>query len=184
MVPSKKGLSFVAVRDYVLDRSGRAHWAAAVARLPKEDGEIIEGVVGVGWYPLDLFARVLRAVDREIGTGDLSTIAPMGRFEAERDVPTIHRVLLKMVRPAFIVEKMAELWPRYNSTGRLVVRRLGAKAVDVTLDDWSDDEALCASIQGYSERALQLAGARQLRLAQTACKARGAPACVFHAAWE
>jgi hypothetical protein len=184
MVPSKKGLSFLAVRDYVVEHAGKREWEAALDALSPDDRDVIGGVVGIGWYPLDTYARLLWAVDRRVGHGDLAAVIEMGRFEAARDVPTIHRLLLKMVKPAFIVEKMAELWPRYNSTGRLILQRLGPEAVDVTLADWSDDAALCASIQGYSERALSLAGARQVRLTQTSCRAKGASACIFRAAWS
>ena len=89
-----------------------AHFLARTA-------DAVNAVVGVRWYPLALYARLLRAIDQQIGAGDLRAIPPIGRFEAERDLPTIHRLLLKMVNPAYVVDKVAELWPRYHSTGEL-----------------------------------------------------------------
>jgi hypothetical protein len=181
--PSKKGLSLVAVRDYVLQKAGREAWASVLAALPSEDADAVSGAVGVGWYPLDLYAGLLRAVDTKLGEGDLSTIAPIARFEAERDVPTIHRLLLKMVKPAYVAEKMAELWPRYHTTGQLRIERRGDRAIDATLVDWAADEVLCLGFQSYCQRALELAGARDVRFAHSTCRARGAAECFFKVKW-
>jgi hypothetical protein len=181
--PSKKGLSFVAARDYVLQKKGREAWASVLTALPREDADAVNAVVGVGWYPLALYARLLRAVDQQLGAGDLRAIPPIGRFEAERDLPTIHRLLLKMVNPSYVVDKMAELWPRYHSTGELRIERRGDRAVDATLADWASDEALCLGFQSYCQRALELAGARDVRIAHSSCRARGADLCFFRVKW-
>ena len=181
--PSKKGLSFVAARDYILKTDGRAGWDRVLGAMAPGDAEVVGAAVGVGWYPLDLYGTFLRTIDAQLGKGDLRWIRPMAHFEAERDVPTIHRLLLKMVRPSFIVEKMSGLWPRYNSTGRLSMERRGERAVNVTLSDWSSDEVLCLSTQCYSERALELAGAKDVRIAQTTCRARGGAVCLFRIKW-
>jgi hypothetical protein len=182
-VPMKKGLSFLAARDYVKKRSGAEGWDAVLADLAPSDADTLRSMVGIGWYPLDLYARLLRVIDQRLGTGDRRIVPHVCHFEAERDVPSVHRLLLKMVKPATIVEKMAELWPRYNSTGRLIVSRRGDRAVDVTLVDWSPDDLLCAAVVAYSERALELAGARGVRIAQPRCRARGAHNCLFEIKW-
>jgi hypothetical protein len=167
----------------VIQKHGDAAWEGVLGAMDPTEANVIRSAVGVGWYPLDLYGKLLRSVDRRIGGGDLRTIPALARFEAERDLPTIHRLLLKMVKPAYIVEKMAELWPRYNSTGRLTMHRLGDRAVDVTLSDWSADEALCLAVEGYSARALELAGAKGLRIVQSRCRARGAEVCFFRIKW-
>lgn len=182
-VPSKKGLSLVAVRDYVLQKAGRDAWGSVLGALPPEDADTVSAVVGVGWYSLDLYARLLRAVDTQLGDGDSSTVAPIARFEAERDVPTIHGLLLKMVEPAYLVENMAELWPRYHSTGHLRIERRGDRAIDATLVDWASDEVLCLGFQSYCQRALELGGARDVRFAHSTCRARGAAECFFEVEW-
>ena len=181
--PSKKGLSLVAVRDYVLQKAGREAWASVLGVLPDEDADTVSAAVDVGWYPLDLHARLLRAVDTGLGDGDLSTILPIARFEAERDVPIVHHLLLQMGNPTDVAEKMAVLWPRDHTTGRLRIERRDDSAIDVTLVDWAADEALCLGFQHYFQRALELAGARDVRLVQSTCRARGAAECFFKVTW-
>ncbi|MEP7126281.1 MAG: hypothetical protein ABJE95_35445, partial [Byssovorax sp.] len=171
--PSKKGLSFVAARDYVLQKAGREAWASVLEALPGEDADAVSAAVDMGWYPLDLHARLLRAIDTRLGEGDLTTLAPIARFEAERDVPTTHHLLLQMGDPADLAEKMAELWPRDHSSGHLRIERRGDRALDATLVDWAADEVLCLGFQAYFQRALELAGARDVRCAHSTCRARG-----------
>lgn len=180
----KKGLSIVAVRDFVNVRYGTDTWGRVLASLPGADGRTVREALGVGWYSLGLYARLLRAVDTEIGQGDLRAIRPITRFEAERDVPTIHRLLLRLTNPAYVLEKMADLWPRYHTTGRLSFERQGRDRLKAMITDWGVDVALCTGFQGYSERALELAGARDVRMLHPACRARGAEACVFRASWR
>ncbi len=182
--PSKKGVSIVAARDYVLAKAGHDAWASVLGVLTADDADTISAAVETGWYPLDLHARLLRAVDTGLGDGDSSTISPIARFEAERDVPAVHHLLLRMGNPAEVAEKMAELWPRSHSTGRLRIERRDDRGIDATLVDWATDEALCLAFQAYFQRALELAGARDTRIAHSTCRAHGAAECSFKMTWS
>ena len=171
------------MRDYVLEKAGREAWTSVLDALPGQDADTIRAAVDVAWYPLNLHARLLRAVDTKLGDGDLSTIPPIARFDAERDVPTVHHLLLQLGNPADLAEKMAELWPRDHTTGRLRIERKDDQAIDVTLVDWAADEVLCLEFQSYFQRALELAGARDVRFVQSTCRARGAAECFFTVTW-
>src|SRR4051794_25761671 len=86
-----KGTNFVNVRAFAETRHvAGGGWDAVVASLSEDDGRILEGVVAIGWYPLALYARVIRALDQVHGTGDLQRVVALGRFEAERDLTTLH----------------------------------------------------------------------------------------------
>lgn len=184
IVPSKKGLSFVAVRDYVGAEFDERAWAEVLGTLSARDAETLKTVVGVGWYPIDLYSRLIRAADTTLGKGDLGMVRRVTRFEAERDLPTIHRLLLRIVRPTFVIEKMGELWSRYNSTGRFVIELRGERGVEGTIHDWSNDRALCLGTQHYADRALELAGARGVRTQHVKCRASGDATCVIRATWS
>jgi hypothetical protein len=183
-VGSKKGLSFTAARDYVLEQHGVAAWGQVLASMATDDASVLMGAVGMGWYPLELYARLARAIAATVGQGDLAAYLAIPRFEAERDIPTIHRYLLRMVRTSYVVEKMGQLWPRYHDTGRLTVVRVGERRVEATIFDWADDPALCGGVQAYCERALELAGARLLQVHHDRCRARGDSTCVLGATWD
>lgn len=93
-------------------------WEAVVAGLEEEDRRALDGIVAIGWYSLPLYARVIRVLDRVHGSGDLQRVVALGRFEAERDLTTLHRIFLRLANPIFLLEKSAEYWRRFHDTGR------------------------------------------------------------------
>src|SRR5689334_3017500 len=124
--PAKtKGVGFANVRTFVEERFGPAGWDRVLSELVVSDRRELEAILPVGWYSLPLYARLIRAVDQVHGYGDLSLVVKLGRFEAERDLTTIHRIFLRLASPAFMLEKTADYWRRFHDTGHWVVKRDG-----------------------------------------------------------
>jgi hypothetical protein len=179
-----KGVSFVNARAFVQDRYGAPGWAATMARLREPDRVEIESTVTVGWYSLPLYARFIRAIDEAHGCGDCALLVQLGRFEAERDLTTIHRVFLRMANPAYAVEKMGEYWRRFHDTGTWKVDRATPTQVDGVLEGWGHvDRGLCRELGGYMGRVLELVGAKGVLMEHPFCRAHGDPMCSFRARW-
>jgi predicted hydrocarbon binding protein len=179
-----KGVGFVNVRRFTFDRFGEQGWEAVRAELVPEDRRELDGVVPVGWYALALYARLIRALDRVHGAGDLALVVQLGRYEAERDLTTIHRMFLRLANPAFMLDKTAEYWRRFHDTGEWTVERLGPTHVRAYLDGWGVvDTALCRELVGYLLRTFELLGAKNVRLEHTTCRAHGSDRCTFLGRW-
>jgi hypothetical protein len=184
-VAQTKGISFVNVRAFVIARAGEPAWEHTLQNLSGDDRQDLATVVAVGWYDLSLYARLIRAVDSALGAGDLALLPALGRFEAERDLTTIHRLFLRMASPAWAIEKTMEYWRRFHDSGEWRVQRSGEYAVSGTLDGWGVvDEALCLELTGYLPRVMELAGAKRALIEHRACRARGARDCFFSLTWE
>jgi hypothetical protein len=41
------------------------------------EAEVVHSAVGIGWYPLELYGKLLRTIDRQLGNGDLRAIPAM-----------------------------------------------------------------------------------------------------------
>lgn len=172
------------LREYALATFGGSSWDAVLDDVEPFDRRVLQSLVTVGWYPLDLEARVIRAIDRTLGSGDLGLANAMGRFSAEHDLTTIHRIFLRMITPAFAMEKLLELWPRYQDTGSWRLENAGTKHVIGHLSDWGHvDQALCLVLAGYIERTLELVGSKYARVDHVRCRSNGEPACAFEARW-
>ena len=180
-----KGVGFVNVRAFTEERFGGVKgWGAVVERLVAADRRELEGLLPVGWYSLGLYARLIRALDHVHGYGDLALVVQLGRFEAERDLTTIHRVLLRVANPAYLLEKNADYWRRFHDTGVWVVERQGPTRVRAFLDHWGVvDAALCREVVGYLGRAWELVGAKNVRVDHARCRARGDDRCEFLGRW-
>jgi len=179
-----KGVGFVNVRTFVAERFGDGAWNAMLARLSREDRGELMAILPVGWYSLELYARLIRALDEVHGYGDLALVVQLGRFEAERDLTTIHRVFLRLANPAYVVEKSGEYWRRFHDTGTWTLTRESDSHITGTLDEWGYvDHALCRELVGYMGRCLELVGAKNVLFEHPLCRARGDARCYFQARW-
>jgi hypothetical protein len=179
-----KGIGFISLRTFVLERFGLDGWTDVLAELSAEDRAELDGIVTVGWYSLALNARVLRAVDKVRGTGDLELVFEHGKYQAERDLTTVHRALLRIASPSFFLEQSAEVWRRFHDSGAWTIERLGTGRVRAYLDGWAHvDAALCREMSGYLLRVFELVGARSPQLEHPQCRSLGAPRCLFLGNW-
>jgi hypothetical protein len=181
-----KGTNFVNVRAFAeLRHPATGGWDAVLASLAEEDRRVLESVVAIGWYSLALYARVIRTFDRVHGAGDLQRVLALGKFEAERDLTTLHRIFLRLANPIFLLEKSAEYWRRFHDTGRWVIVQPSPREAIGHLDGWGCvDESLCLELVGYLGRAFELTGARHVRMDHPACRAKQGARCTFTARWD
>src|SRR5262249_20178378 len=146
-------------------------------------------MVPVGWYDVRLHDLVSRAIGEglapELFVTPEAVMAAVGRHAAEHDLKTIHRLFLRMANPAYVVERAADYWTRFQSSGTWAVDRLSPTKIRATLVGWgSEDELSCVRLAAYIERLFQLVGARNGSMERVACRARGDEACVFAGHWD
>ncbi len=181
--PKTKGVGFTNVRAFTIERFGDAGWASLLEKIPAEDRSEIQSIIPMGWYSLSLYARLIRVLDKVHGRGDLSMMKDLGRFEAENDLKTIHRIFLRFTNPAFIVEKTSQYWKHFHDTGTWNVTR-DDHGVSAVLDDWGCvDSALCRELVAYLTRVLELTGAKNVVLEHPKCRGRSDPQCIFRGRW-
>lgn len=172
------------LRAFVESRWGKAGWDAVLERLRQHERDEIASILPVGWYPLALYARMIRAMDQTHGDGDLALVVQLGRFEAERDLTTLYRIMFRLVNPATVVEKTTDYWRKFHDTGSWEMKRLSDKEIEGTLSGWGVvDHALCRELVGYFSRLLELVGAQGVIVEHPECRAKGAGRCYFRARW-
>lgn len=180
-----KGVGFVNARTFTIARFGEEGWSKVLAALSAPDRAIVAGALPVGWYTSELHARLLRAIERTHGKDDFALSVQIGRFSAEHDLKTIHRIFLRLFSPMVAVEKIGELWPRYQTTGSWVVDGSSPTHLVGRLSKWGGnvDPILCLNIGGYVARCLELAGAKDVVIEHARCGALGDASCDFLARW-
>lgn len=179
-----KGVSFVNAKAFC-DLRGAGTWERVVARLPAADRDALQSLLAMGWYELSLYAKLLHAIDHELGRGDLTLLGPLGRFGAERDLSIVHRLFFRLANPALAIEKTAEYWRRFHDTGTWSVERPSGTSVSGKLAGWGVvDRALCAELMGYMPRVIELCGGKDALMTHGRCRSRGAEACEFELSWQ
>jgi len=181
--PLMKGIGFANVKRYVLSQHDSQHWENTLALLNPADRRVVESAVAVGWYDVLVFARLIRAIDKACGSGNLDLLRQIGAFEVEQDLNRVLRLFLRILSPANIFLAEGKIWSHFQSAGRWTSIQVPG-GVDATLTGWAIDTALCKELAGYLEKLLQCAGAQAPHVGHTECQALGAPSCVFRYRWK
>jgi predicted hydrocarbon binding protein len=180
-----KGVMILNARDFVVARFGDEGWRRVHESFAEGDREALASMIAAGWYDIRLYDRVNRTIDRTLGAGDSALMIAIGRYSAEHDLKTIHRVFLRVANPAYVLEKAAEFWRRYQDSGTWTIVRESPKNVRGTLDGWgSEDELTCIRLGAYIQRLFELVGAKNGHVDRIRCRARGDEACVFTGGWD
>jgi hypothetical protein len=182
-LPKAKGTNLLHMRSFVEKSFGPEGWERVLAALSPEDRAVASSVLASGWYDLGTQHRLLRCIDAVHGSGDLSLAPEVGRYEADQDLSTVHRLFIRFTSPAYVLEKSGEYWRRFYDTGRWRVKRGNCEATGALYDFGLVDEAFCSYLAAYTYRMFNLAGARSGTIAHTECRVRGAEACVFVGRW-
>jgi predicted hydrocarbon binding protein len=179
-----KGRMILNARDFVLAREGVDGWRRVLDALSANDRDTLAAMVPVGWYDILVNDHVNRALVEALGDGKLDVMEALGRYSAGEDLKTIHRVFLRMASPAYVLERLAEFWGRYQDSGVWTVVRSAPNRVRGTLEGWgSQDEATCVRLGAYTRRLFELVGAKEVFVERKSCRARGDAACVFVGGW-
>jgi hypothetical protein len=117
--------------------------------------------------------------------GSLSTMRPLGRFQAEHDLSVFYRLVLRFWSPAILIEKTAEMWSRYHDTGVWKVTRDSDRRVTGAVSQWlGASDIMCPVVSAYVERLFELVGAKSARAQHPECGARAGQVCRWVVDWD
>ncbi|MDY7226278.1 helix-turn-helix domain-containing protein [Hyalangium rubrum] len=177
------GIKIANKRDFVCERFGMPAWQALLATLSEGDRTRIEAVDPAAWYETGLHERLLNALCQQLHADD-ALLLTMGRADADRELSTVFRWFLRLMRPSFAIRNMNLYWRRAHDTGHWNSRQEGTQ-VTAELRDWAlVHRAACITVLGNMGRVMELFGARVGLLEHPECRAEGAPLCIFRAHLE
>jgi hypothetical protein len=184
--PQLKGSAYLSTFAFIDAQFGGSARERVLGRLSPDDRALLGGLLlPIRWYPLAPFPRLLRALEDELGRGDLTLVTERGRWTAINDLRTVHKLLLKVVTTQWVIEKAMRLWPSFHSTGRWEAARDGDSGARAVLHDLGVvDDAMCATLKGWILGLLTLSGVRQPSVLHAECRVRGAASCVYQASWK
>ncbi|MEM6296951.1 MAG: hypothetical protein AAGA54_37145 [Myxococcota bacterium] len=114
------------MRTFVQRSFGDAAWREVLSSMSPEDASALGGLVPVGWYPLALQHRLLKAIDAALGEGDGNLVARIGCYEAQQDLTVVHRLFLKMANPGFVLQQAGRYWGRFYDSGTWDIDRVSS----------------------------------------------------------
>lgn len=185
--PTVKGTLLMARMKYL--RAQGTERSERVLRLASaQDQAVLRGVLLPStWYPADILLRLEMTIAAVLARGDRHALfMDMGRFAAETNLgPSgVQRSYLRDGDPHFLLRNVPRMYASQHSLGTRTYEQAGPHAAVIrTLDGEEADAEDCLTAVGWLERAIALSGARDVRVVETACRARGAPCCEYRCAW-
>jgi len=177
-----KGVGFLHIQAFVVEHYGSATWAEVLSRFPAVEQRMLESIVSVAWYDLGLYARLLRIVEEQLAKGDPKFLYGLGPYQAERDLRSITRWLLRLFKPSVAIQQIGRYWRRFHDTGRWTIMQRDSRMIIARLDGWGViDGALCRELTGYLGRTIEIIGAREVSVEHTRCRCRNDTSCEFRA---
>jgi hypothetical protein len=141
-------------------------------------------ILPVETVPVTTLNRITEMAARESGIPVDAFAHEAGRAAADEAVHGIWKLAAALVTPTTLLAKGSRLWSTVYSRGRLDIEQPSAGLAVVTLADFPCEAVCCARISGWYERLFELARAKNIRVEQIECCAKGAPACRWTLRWE
>ncbi len=184
-----RGFNPLGALAYVNAHGGADAVARVLGRLEKADLEVLVDGNGVPrispqtWIPFMVHARLLRAVDAELGYGDLAVLQEVGAFMAQRDVPKLFGPVIRLGNPGWMFVVATKAWRSLHDHGRWEVERTSKSFIGTLKGHPDVDEAFCRTFRGWLSEIIPSRGTRQVKTEHPACRTRGAPHCIFTCSW-
>jgi hypothetical protein len=111
---SVSGRALLGVIRSVKERSGDDGLARVLRAAGPVTADALKTRVRASeWYPYASLVGLLRAADREIGTGDKRICRELGTSAGRRDIGTAFRIFAAVASPERLIRGCHRVWPAY-----------------------------------------------------------------------
>ena len=158
---------------------------AVFAALPPEMAQRLRApVLATETLPIGALNRMAEEAARVKGEPAEEFARRAGREAANDAIKGIYRFFALVMTPASLLGKASTMWSAINSRGTLRVEDQTSGSATVKLLDYPSEAVHCARVTGWIERMGELTGAKNVRIDQTKCYAKGAPHCEWKLNWQ
>ncbi len=126
--PQGRGYILAATHGFLLHKAGETKGAEITAGLSPELKETLATVKPAGWYPVELFGELNRALVDNLSDGSEDSarevLLECGRYMGREASNTFLRLLMKVMTPNTLAKKLPDFWKRDFSVGRVEVEAI------------------------------------------------------------
>lgn len=153
-----RGPSVLQIRRAVFKQGGEAAWNHLLATVSEPTRERFQRPLTLyEWVDIGQFTELSLAYRSWSQRDDIFN---SGRAAAREELTTLHRWMLRMMTPEFLINSLPRMFAHYIRGGRIVVDELGSGHAHLSL--WSEGvfpEWYHPGITGWLESALEITGA-------------------------
>ena len=162
--------------DRVVETAGHSVRAALAQRVRT-----------LSWYPYEVYVALLTAIDRELGTGDLSLCRELGELAGRTDLKSVFSFYQQADDPEKLIRACSTVWPMYyRDAGSMEAVAWSPEQTILRITDFPDmHPAHCRLMEGWMISAMLTIGVRVSDDAsETECTSRGGSCHEFQCTWS
>ena len=161
-----RGPNFIYAKEFIIKIHGSSMWETVLSGLPENAVELWKGPMLVTeTYPFEAFKAMIHVLSDALGNMAEEETALMYEYIADKSLNSMYKIFFRFANPAFAIKNYPKLWKRFFTTGHVDVpmAEAGHAMLKFSLPeiflDW-----LPAACYGYSKKAVEMAGGRELRI--------------------
>lgn len=171
--------------EFVRQEIGDDGLAKLISGLPEEDQVILGRLVAVAWVDFELGKRFDEAIVKRLGGGSARFFERLGEASAEVNLGTLHNAFLAPGDPQAFLAKAPQIYRLYYDVGWREYEATGEReGVLITHEAETFSNTDCLTVIGWYRKALELCGARNVRIIEEECRANGADVCRYRVSWQ
>lgn len=171
--------------EFVSQEFGEAGLTRIMDSLSEDDQAMLGGLVAVAWVDFDVGKRLDEAIVKELGGGGARFFERLGEASAEVNLGTLHSVFIAPGDPAAFLAKAPQIYRLYYDVGWREYESTGEReGVLTTHDAETFSKSDCLTVVGWYRKALEMCGAKNVRIIEEECRATGGDVCRYRVTWS
>ena len=180
-----KGSVLKSRMTFVEEQGGGAAAQRVLAELTPDEQQQLKTLLTMKWYDFELGKHLDDAIVRVLGGGRREFFERLGEASADRNLTTLHKPFLVEGDPHAFLAKAPQIYALYYETGRREYEKTGGRQGVLTTHDAETFSAPdCLTVVGWHRRALEMCGAKNVRITEEECRARGGKVCRYRLSWD
>lgn len=179
-----KGTSISSFLGFIESEYGGPRTKDFVATLDPDLRRRCEGLIlASAFYPVEELEALVRRA-RQHFDGDATFYERSGAHNAVVGLGGVHKALLGRPTPLDFLRAAERSWGQFMDAGSVDADLVGDGKVRLRIEAARGSDVRCPRNSGFLKRALELAGARRVSVAMTACTEKGDPFCEWDLRWD
>jgi hypothetical protein len=181
-------MAFLGAARHIKRDFGEAVLTRVIADAgPATQKTFAKKIDGLGLHPYESFVGLLRAADRQLGSGNLDFCRTIGDMAARNDLATIFKVYAVRPSAEAMIRACTPIWGMYtDGAGYMEAIDTSAESTVLRIFDFPEmDPAHCRLMEAWMMAAMDVIGARVLPGAcETECMSEGGRFHEFSCRWQ
>lgn len=176
---SKITSKFAFVKEYYGDQA----LDSLLASMDDEDARALIAVIEAGWYPQDLYERLLKAICSHLAVGDEAIFTRIGHHSAQHLINSTYKVF-QSKDPLRLLKNQAPMHTMMNQPGEMEVSSNGPGHCTIKVASPRSSAVICKCARAFYHKAVELCGVTKVSVTEPKCSGNGDNYCQFEITWK